>query len=131
MFRDAKYKEYTYACGGRKAYETAVQGGNRELFEESNGMFENILKEDCRENVFFGSKRSREERRKDHREGIIVTMKYSIFFVEVVDEDYHKYFATSLSKNSETDECIVVTKDEIPSLKTWDYLCDEVYPMLL
>jgi hypothetical protein len=131
MFRDSTYKEYTFACGGKKLRETPEECGNRELFEESNGMFDNLVKAGDSCQIFFANDRSKEERRKDHREGIVVTMKYFVYFKEVVDEDYHCLFHSSSEKNSETDDCVSITKEQMRYYKTWKFLFEKINSFLL
>ena len=132
MFKDTNSGDYTFACGGKKLRETNVECGNRELHEESNCILYKVLHENQRpDRVFFGTNRSREERMKDHRENIIVTMKYCVYFVQVQDKDYNYLFHKSEKKNSETNDCIVVSKDEIRNINIWEFMGKEIIPYLI
>lgn len=140
MFRDTRSKEWTFACGGKKLRETEVECGNRELCEESNGIFRNVLRKgDIPEWVFFTTERTKEEKRKDTKDCIVVTMKYTVYFVEVPDLDYPSMFHNSSFKNDETDDCILVPKGKkgtevtagsIETLNVWSFMKNEVIKYL-
>jgi hypothetical protein len=132
MFRDSNYKEYTFACGGKKQRETYDECGNRELYEESNGIFNGLLTPcDVPITTIISKSRSRNERLKDIQEGVIVTMNYIVYCIEVIDKDYPHMFHASKLRNSETDDCVVVSKREmIDNMRVWPFMLDNIVPLL-
>ena len=82
--RDSRHKEWIFVTGGCKKSEVdnPLKCGLRELEEETRGVI-NIRNGEFSEFQFESSYRSPEETKKDRFEGIIVTLVYHVYLVNI------------------------------------------------
>ena len=82
--RDSRHKEWIFVTGGCKKSEVdnPLKCGLRELEEETRGVI-NIRTGEFSEFQFDSNYRSPEETKKDRFEGIIVTLVYHVYLINV------------------------------------------------
>lgn len=82
--RDSRHQEWIFVTGGCKKSEvdSPLKCGLRELEEETRGVI-NIRTGEFSEFQFESSYRSPEETKKDRFEGIIVTLVYHVYLINV------------------------------------------------
>ena len=83
--RDSRHKEWIFVTGGCKKSEVdnPLKCGLRELEEETRGVI-NIRSGEFSEFQFESNYRSPEETKKDRFEGIIVTLIYHVYLVNII-----------------------------------------------
>ena len=83
--RDSRHKEWIFVTGGCKKSEVdnPLKCGLRELEEETRGVI-NIRSGEFSEFQFESNYRSPEETKKDRFEGIIVTLVYHVYLINVI-----------------------------------------------
>ena len=83
--RDSRHKEWIFVTGGCKKSEVdnPLKCGLRELEEETRGVI-NIRSGEFSEFQFESNYRSPEETKKDRFEGIIVTLVYHVYLVNII-----------------------------------------------
>ena len=136
VVKDAKYNEYTFVTGGCKARESPEGCASRELLEESHGA---IVFPVLRQHFAFSFEsrhRSRQELNKDKREGVVVTMVYNVYVmdIETTFNSVQKAFYANVSRSraeQETSGIFLFSKDELrQNPKTWRFMKDFVIPKL-
>jgi hypothetical protein len=82
--RDSRHQEWIFVTGGCKKseVESPLKCGLRELEEETRGVV-NIKTDEFSEFQFVSTYRSPEETRKDRSEGIIVTLVYHVYIINL------------------------------------------------
>jgi 8-oxo-dGTP pyrophosphatase MutT (NUDIX family) len=83
--RDSRHKEWIFVTGGCKKSEVdnPLKCGLRELEEETRGVI-NIRSGEFSEFQFESNYRSPEETKKDRFEGIIVTLVYHVYLINII-----------------------------------------------
>ena len=85
LVKDTANNEYTFVVGGCKLNEQMETCALRELKEETRGIFGNISKDKLVWGFQFDSKeRSPAEKRKDEKEGVDVTMIYTVYYLPLM-----------------------------------------------
>ncbi len=82
--RDSRHQEWIFVTGGCKKseIEEPLKCGLRELEEETRGAF-SIKNGKYTEFEFFSDQRSPEELRNDRSEGLVVSLIYHVFLIDV------------------------------------------------
>ena len=156
VVEDAKYRELTFVVGGCKIREigttpdkTAANTSRdrrrefarfrtcavRELDEETRGVFGKVDPEVLVPAFNFESRnRSKAEEKKDLREGVVVTMKYYVFYL-YLDMPSTKFgeirqkFKRSRRRGreeNETKDIFLMSRRELEKAKIWRFMRDYV-----
>lgn len=130
VVQDSKYNELTFVVGGCKKNESIKQCAIRELYEETRGALGKIYERDLLFKYKFESRnRSKLELKKDIKEGVFVTMVYNVFFVYIEIDDFktiRDLFVSSQSIDEETNDIMLLTKDELHSSNMWRFMKQHV-----
>jgi hypothetical protein len=145
LVKDAKYNELTFIVGGCKLreigkdnlfetdYSSYTKCALRELNEETRGVFQNVSSEHLVNGFKFASNnRSKKELEKDKREGVIVTMRYTVYFLPMdIRKDQFKFLRNQFHANEPTDggetsDIVIKTKRELEKANMWRFMKDNV-----
>jgi len=137
VVKDSKFNEMTFVVGGCKRNEHVINCGLRELYEETRGVFGEILP--CHLNHFFtfeSRNRSKQELATDKRQKVFVTIVYHVFKLDLQNLAYSNFenlqsmYNSRISQNKETDGIFLLTKKELQSARMWRFMKDNVLPKL-
>jgi 8-oxo-dGTP pyrophosphatase MutT (NUDIX family) len=106
VVRDSRHQEWIFVTGGCKKSEIEypLRCGLRELEEETRGTV-NIKSGEFSEFQFESSHRSPEETRKDRSEGIIVTLVYHVYIINLdITQEQQKSIVHEFHVNKATME---------------------------
>lgn len=158
VVEDKKYKELTFVVGGCKLkeiggkplpkavfdkdYNSFKSCALRELKEETRGALGNIKPEQLRRGFKFSSRdRSTAELKKDEKEGWVVTMRYTVYYLDL-DIPATKFSTiqrrfrnapVKRKEDMETQRILLVSKDDLESDKKgkmWRFMKDNVLSKL-
>ena len=144
--KDSRHQEWIFVTGGCKKSEIdyPLKCGLRELEEETRGVV-NIKNGEFSEFQFESNFRSPEETRKDRQEGIIVTLVYHVYIIElnitqeqqvrIVQEFHVNKARMELNKKAgihikkaydENDDISFDTLEEFNKKSRWDLIINNV-----
>ena len=124
VVKDKAHQEWTFVVGGCKMRETLEACARREFKEETGGVFEPIFPENPTFE-FTSLQRSKLELMADRRQGVRVTMKYTVFTVplglsrEQLDA---KRFLFLQGHHEETDDIALMTRSELERSNMWSFM---------
>lgn len=149
LVKDANYNELTFIVGGCKLrelpntnrvrfdkdYASYTTCALRELKEETRGVFGNVSRDALVPGFKFSSNdRSKAELAKDRRDGVVVTMRYTVYFLpitipksafKVIREAFHKMTPKN-PNDAETSDIVLKTKEELKNARMWRFMKDHV-----
>ena len=149
LVKDAKYNELTFIIGGCKLreipntssarfdkdYTSYITCALRELKEETRGVFGQVSRDALVPGFKFSStNRSRAELAKDKRDGIFVTMLYTVYFLPLdipkskfkfVQDAFHRRTPKN-PEEAETSDIVLKTKAELKDAKMWRFMKEHV-----
>ena len=144
--KDSRHQEWIFVTGGCKKSEVdnPLKCGIRELEEETRGVI-NLRTGEFTEYEFESSYRSPEETRKDRFEGIIVTLVYHVYLINIqytaeqqtkIVQDFHVNKARmEINKKDglrikkaydENDDISFDTLEEFNKKKQWSLITDNI-----
>tara|TARA_B100001996_G_scaffold378336_1_gene362352 strand:- start:888 stop:1373 length:486 start_codon:yes stop_codon:yes gene_type:complete len=133
VVKDAKYNEITFVVGGCKRNEHILRCGLRELYEETRGVFGEVLPCHLKHLFTFESpNRSKQELAADKRQGVIVTMVYNVFILDLQNMAYSNFnnlqnlYNLRNSINYETNGIYLMSKQELYSANMWRFMKDNI-----
>ena len=156
VVEDKTYKELTFVVGGcklreiggsmltknrfEKDYSVFKKCALRELEEETRGALGNIHPLQLRPAFKFSSRdRSHAELKKDFKENVIVTMRYTVFYLFLDDQDFsviQRRFnrgPKNTRNQRETKAILLVSKSELVNNtkgKMWRFMKEYVLPRI-
>jgi hypothetical protein len=158
LVKDKTFKDLTFVVGGCKQkeipkksvrdstfytdYDSYKTCALRELEQESRGVFGNVSKKALKQGFKFSSnERFNDEKNKDAEEGVVVTMRYTVYYLpldlsEKAFKDIVKQFKNTKPKKNdpeynETSDIVLKTKSELEeSKKLWSFMKERVLPKL-
>ncbi len=142
LVKDAKYKELTFVVGGCKLreissnadakfysdYESYKTCALRELKEETRSVFGNVHMNELVTGFKFSSKdRSVAEFTKDKKDRVVVTMRYTVYFLplDIPKKAFYNIkgrFNKTIPENDETSDIVLKTKSELQKANVWDFM---------
>lgn len=149
LVKDATYNELTFITGGCKLREISSNGNIqhshfekdyvsyttcalRELKEETRGVFGHVSSNALVPGFkFISTNRSKTELAKDKRDGVIVTMRYTVYFLhldipkskfKLIRELFHR----TKTVDGETSDIVLKTKSELKDARMWRFMKDHV-----
>lgn len=147
LVKDATYNELTFIVGGCKLlelpkttrfetdYASYTNCALRELKEETRGVFGKVSPDALVPGFKFSSNdRSKTELAKDMRDGVVVTMRYTVYFLpltipksafKVIREAFHKMTPKN-PDDAETSDIVLKTKEELKDARMWRFMKDHV-----
>jgi hypothetical protein len=146
LVKDAKYNELTFVIGGCKLREIPKNGHSkfdndytsyttcalRELKEETRGVFGSMSNDALVPGFKFSStNRSKSEFAKDKRDGVIVTMRYTVYFLHLdIPKSKFKlirdFFHQTKTVDGETSDIVLKTKVELKDARMWRFMKEHV-----
>jgi len=125
LIKDSRYDELSFVCGGKKLDESFIECANRELIEESNGIFDRILTLKDKPFHTFDTTNGK------IKDNVNFTLRYHVFMKQVKNANYPSLFHQSSMKNDETNDLVVLTKREILGKKNvWDLVRKRILPII-
>ena len=124
VVKDKAHQEWTFVVGGCKMRETLEACARREFKEETGGVFEPIFP--GKPTFEFTSlQRSKLELAADRRQGVRVTMKYTVFTValSLSREQFDEKRALFLQDHhEETDDIALMSRSELERSNMWPFM---------
>jgi len=104
LVRDKRSGEYAFVTGGCKKNENSFMCGQRELQEETNGLFQfDLAKTPVKMESFYTAFRPEEHKRQDQKQNIHVRTFYHMILYPVEDSMY-KFHSQIIPNNKEVTE---------------------------
>ena len=124
VVKDKAHQEWTFVVGGCKMRETLEACARREFKEETCGVFDTIIPGKPTFE-FTSMQRSKLELAADRRQGVRVTMKYTVFTVPLAlsKEQLNAKRALFVQRHhEETDDIAVMSRSELERSNMWPFM---------
>jgi 8-oxo-dGTP pyrophosphatase MutT (NUDIX family) len=118
MVKDALHKEWGFISGGVKQREHPIRAAERELYEETSGLFNNIPNKEMTFFTFQTNHRPPELLEKDEHRGEQVSSTYYVYIFHIHDDN-----TTTFRPNKEVDALSIDRYSNFTN--RWEF-CDNI-----